>query len=200
MLGHGPLISIVCLALLFVSIAATAMYYQRGKAFRMISTDTQLEFTSAANTKVEVLYADITRIERTKENALLVYANPNPDKPVIAISDTITDREYLESVLSHFVPITSGGKLPLKLRSWYVALVAFGFLTLIILHVLSHWTTVVLSTGVICVVFLTWSVISYFKFKDQIKSRLGIVLLILLTVVALLRMALYLLPTLLNQL
>lgn len=169
--------------LLFAFVYSTYTTHERGKKFRMITTDHDLRFNSQGN-EVVLPYASIERIERTPENVLMIYSHSSTTTPVVFVSDLITDRDILERVLTQHVPITQVEKTALMLRSVPKLLFAYVFITNMTLHFLAQAKWTVIATGAVTGGIIIYSIIVLVNFRKEVRNirasiMLGVLLLLI---------------------
>jgi hypothetical protein len=177
---------------MLVAVISAIRTYQKLVGFRMFSTDQGLELNTEHNT-ITLQYDQIDRVERTKENVLMIYTIDSKSLPVIAISDTITNREFLEQTLQQFVTIQEQAKLPLQYNRYYRLGFSYLLVTVMLLHYASRNGNTIIASGIITLAVFAWSLLLSFRFRKQISMAKGIVITVLvaLTVVARILMALY---------
>ncbi len=182
----------------FVALATVILMfrlYTTGIKFRMLTSDTDLQFTRLGNS-ITVKYSDITRLERTPNNILLIYTVSSDTKPVIAVSDTITDRSRFEEILSQFTPITEIDSIPRAFKKVPRMLFTYTFMTAVFLNLISRNPNTQIGAALIVIGLSVYSLISFMRFRHEIKSTNGVVIMILLILIMLVRIFLALQPEL----
>jgi hypothetical protein len=165
-----------------LSILTTVSLFRKMISFRMVSTDAGLEIITISNT-VTVNYSAITKVERTSENILLVYTTSSDKTPVVAISDTITNRHTLEGILQQFVPITEQAKLPLIYNRYIKLATSFVFLTAMFIHYASGSGNTIIAAGVVTLFFCAWSVAVSYRFRKELSIWRTLILMSLIALV-----------------
>ena len=176
--GFYYIIGLACFAGMYTGIKT----YVRLKRFRMITTDADLQVKIQMN-MITIRYDQITKVERTPDNVLMIYTLSSERTPVLSISDTITNRDTLEAILRQFVPITEGNKLPLLLRKHMRLVFGTLFIATLLLHFVSHNGNTIVITGTISIGMLTWTLVVLGKFMREvprISSFIAVILIILL--------------------
>lgn len=184
LIGSKAYIILAILAL--ASILLMVRLYTSGIKFRMITTDLEIQFTRMGNS-ISVKYADLLRVERTPNNTLLFYTVASATKPVIAVSDTITDRSRFEKNLMQFIPITEVSIVPWSFRVVPRLLFTYLYMTALFLNLISGSSNTVIGTGIAVAGLSVYSIATLIRFRHEIKRPTGIIIMILLTIIMLVR-------------
>jgi len=189
----SPAVYLILGFLALASMILMIRLYTAGIKFRMITTDKDFQFTRL-NTSITVNYADITRIERTPENILLIYTVSSATRPVVAVSDSITDRLRFEETLSQFIPITDTRSTPLQLRTVPRLLFTYIFISGMFLNLISQVADTVIGSGILVLGLSLYSIVTLIRFRHEIKTHSGVVVMIFLAIIILTRIYLALQP------
>lgn len=186
------LILALCGFFALVSIMVGVRHYKSGRNFRLFSNEEGFEFTSPG-AEVKISYRDITRVVRTPQNTLLIYTNSSVSKPVMMISDKITDRDVFEQILTRFVPIAEGNGLPLLYSAGVQIAIAGLFILSVLLHLISADAATVVVSGSAVIGLLIYTAVMMYIFQKEVKNVRALIALALLIAVVVLRIVLFLL-------
>lgn len=184
------------MAVMFVcAILVAVNIFQKLISFRMISTDTVLEIQTLSN-KFTLSYSEITKVEITNERVLLIYTESSSRTPVVAISDSITDREMLEAILKQFVPFTERTKLPFIYNKYVKHSITYVFLTSMFIHVMSRSGNTVIASGIVTIAVCFWTFAIQFKFRKEIPVAKTVIIYGVIVLIVCFRIWLMLYPQL----
>lgn len=184
-------IAALCFFFTLVAILVGTRHYKLGRDFRLFSNEDGFEFTTPG-AQVKLAYNDITRVERTPKNLLLIYTQSSASKPVVMISTHITDRDILEQILVKYVPITDGPGLPFLFNTTAQLIISTLFIiTILVQFITTHVVTAVVS-GLGVIGILVYSAIIMYTFQKEVKNTRAMIALTLLVAVVIARIVLFL--------